>query len=124
MVLTQLTTYKKAVPQGASTSSYISNLIFWDKEPQLESQLRQQGFLYSRYVDDITISADKFVDKQKQKFVITTQVYGMLRSIDVKPNRSKTKRGVQTRTGKMIVHNLNIHNSGRTNSYQTKSRKN
>lgn len=109
MVLTQLTTYGEILPQGAPTSSYISNLVFWDKEPQLEYQLRQKGFRYSRFVDDVTISSDKFVSKENQKFV-TTKVYRMLRSINVKPNRSKRK--VQTRANKMTVHKLNV-NSGK-----------
>ena len=109
MILTQLTTYKGCVPQGASTSSYISNLIFWDKEPQLEDQLQRQGFQYSRFVDDITISSDKFMSKQEQES-LTAKVYGMLHTIEVRPNRSKRK--VQTRTKKMTVHELNI-NSGR-----------
>lgn len=108
-ILTQLTTYQETVPQGAPTSSYISNLVFWDQEPQLEYQFRQQGFRYSRFVDDITISSDKFVTKEEQKFVTAT-VYRMLRNIDVKPNRSK--RSVQTRANKMTVHKLNV-NSGR-----------
>ncbi len=56
-VLTNLTTYQGIVPQGAKTSSYIANLIFWDKEPQVESQLRQLGLRYSRFVDDVTVSS-------------------------------------------------------------------
>lgn len=33
-LLTRLTTRKGVVPQGASTSSYLANLAFWDREPR------------------------------------------------------------------------------------------
>lgn len=119
VVLTQLTTYGKVVPQGAPTSSYISNLIFWDKEPRLEHQLRQLGLRYTRFVDDVTVSSDKFVHKQLQQSV-TTKIYGMLRSIDVKPNRSK--RQVQSSANRMTVHKLNVNSSNPTLSKQSRAR--
>jgi hypothetical protein len=119
VILTKLTTYNKIVPQGAPTSSYVSNLIFWDEEPKLEYQLRQQGFRYSRFVDDITISSDKFVSKQKQKSVIA-KVYGVLRSSGVKPNRSKRK--VQTNTNKMTVHKLNVNSNRPTLGKQNRAK--
>lgn len=58
-ILTKLTTFNGFVPQGASTSPYIANLIFWDTEPQLEEALTAKGFTYSRLVDDITVSSSK-----------------------------------------------------------------
>jgi hypothetical protein len=55
--LTRLTTRRGGLPQGARTSSYLANLAFWAVEPELVRKLRSMGFTYSRYVDDITISA-------------------------------------------------------------------
>ena len=63
-LLVKLTTYVGFIPQGASTSSAISNLIFWNKEPELEFSLRQKGYIYSRYVDDITVSISHRVEKR------------------------------------------------------------
>lgn len=117
-VLTKLTTYRGIVPQGAPTSSYIANLIFWDKEPQVEDQLQQLGLRYSRFVDDVTVSSDKFVDKQVQQ-TITTIIYGMFRSIDVRPNRSK--RQVQSSTNRMSVHRLNVNSGKPTLSKQSRA---
>jgi retron-type reverse transcriptase len=61
-ILTDLTTYNQSLPQGAKTSSYLANLVFWASEPELFGQLSEDGFTYTRYIDDITISA-KFIPK-------------------------------------------------------------
>lgn len=58
-VLTGLTTLEGYLPQGAKTSSYLANLALWRTEPQLVESLSRQGFTYSRYVDDITLSTDR-----------------------------------------------------------------
>lgn len=58
-VLTGLTTLEGYLPQGAKTSSYLANLALWQTEPQLVESLSRQGFTYSRYVDDITLSTDR-----------------------------------------------------------------
>ena len=54
--LTELTCKDGAVPQGAKTSSYIANLIFWENECHLVSKLEALGWAYSRLTDDITVS--------------------------------------------------------------------
>lgn len=56
-ILTALTTKDGFLPEGARTSSYLANLVFWDCEPQLVGQLAAMGVTYSRYVDDVTLSA-------------------------------------------------------------------
>jgi hypothetical protein len=108
-ILTKLTTYRGMVPQGASTSSFIGNLIFWDKEPQLVEDLEGRGFHYSRYVDDITISAERYVSQDELQ-EITSKLYAMLLSKGIKPNRKK--RAVQSNSGSMTVHKLPV-NSGK-----------
>lgn len=55
--LTTLVMLDGAVPQGAPTSSYIANIIMWKEEYRLVSRLRGQGFVYTRLLDDITISS-------------------------------------------------------------------
>lgn len=61
-VLAQLTTREGVVPQGASTSGYIANLVFWDIEPLLVARLNAQDLNYSRFADDITISSHAPLD--------------------------------------------------------------
>lgn len=56
-LLALLTTRDGVVPQGASSSGYLANLVFWDVEPMLVTRLEAQGLNYSRFADDITISS-------------------------------------------------------------------
>lgn len=108
-ILTKLTTYRGHVPQGASTSSFIGNLIFWDKEPQFVEELQLRGFQYSRYVDDITISAERYVSPKEWQ-VVTSKLYAMFSSKGIRPNRKK--RSLQSNSGSMTVHRLPL-NSGK-----------
>ncbi len=55
--LTRLTTRRGHLPQGAKTSSYLANLVFWGLEPGMVDRLRGMGFVYTRYIDDMTISS-------------------------------------------------------------------
>ena len=104
-ILTKLTTYNGAIPEGAPTSSAVANLVFWDREPYLEYELRQKGYIYSRYVDDITVSFATRMEKKELQNV-TTKIYRMFISSGLKPNRKK--RAVQTKNKRMRVHNLNV----------------
>lgn len=54
--LTALTTKDGYLPQGAKTSSYLANLVFWSSEHGLVEHLACLGWTYSRLVDDVTIS--------------------------------------------------------------------
>ncbi len=54
--LTSLCTCFGHTPQGAPTSSYIANLVFYKKERDLVDLLQTKEFRYTRFVDDITIS--------------------------------------------------------------------
>ena len=108
-LLTNLTTYKGFVPQGAPTSPYLANLVFWNKEPELEQNLSQGGFIYSRYFDDITISSKRTI-LAAEIHRITEKLYQMLFSLGFKPKRKK--RRVMTARSKVQIHNLNV-NSGK-----------
>lgn len=102
-ILTKLTTYKGFIPEGARTSPAVANLVFWDCEPDLELSLRQKGYIYSRYIDDITVS---FVERIGVEEIqeITAKIYGMFLRTGLKPNRKK--RDIQTKNKR--IHNLNM----------------
>jgi hypothetical protein len=101
-VLTRLTTYNGFIPEGAATSAGVANLVFWDSEPELELSLRREGYIYSRYIDDITVS---FLHRVPARDIqdVTTRIYRMFLRAGLAPNRKK--RDLRT-TGKKI-HNLN-----------------
>jgi RNA-directed DNA polymerase len=59
-VLSQICSHDNQLPQGASTSPIISNMICAKLDSELISLARNNGCIYTRYADDITISTDKF----------------------------------------------------------------
>ncbi|MGB7341349.1 MAG: reverse transcriptase family protein [Phototrophicaceae bacterium] len=107
-LLTKLTIFNGFLPQGATTSSGLANLAFWDSEAKIVTFLKSNGFVYTRYVDDVIISSQDYVTI-KELTPIFSSVFGMFLSKGVKPNRNKID--ITTSGRKMCVHNLNI-NSG------------
>ncbi len=55
-----LCTRDGVLPQGGITSSYLALLCLYDMEPALVRQLAYKKLVYTRYVDDITISSSSF----------------------------------------------------------------
>jgi hypothetical protein len=58
-LLTNLTTKDGFLPQGAKTSNYLANLVFWKHEHSIVDALAKHGWRYSRLTDDITVSTAK-----------------------------------------------------------------
>jgi len=87
-ILTKLTTYKGSAPQGWIPSSYLANLAFWDLEQKLVNQLAEQGFRYSRYVDDVAVSSRQTKSRAEIQNAIQL-VYKMFFSRGFKPKRKK-----------------------------------
>lgn len=87
-LLSLIVTKDGFVPQGASTSSYLANLVFWDVEPRLVNWINNRDFIYTRFADDITISSKAIVDDVQWAEIIS-KVTGMLASKGFKQKRSK-----------------------------------
>jgi len=58
-LLTKLCTLNGSVPQGASTSTDIANLVFRKTDYRLDGLAAKHGLAKSRYVDDISFSGDE-----------------------------------------------------------------
>jgi RNA-directed DNA polymerase len=58
-LLTALTTYKNALPQGAPTSVAVGNLVLDRLDRSLWGVCRKYGLTYTRYVDDLAISGGR-----------------------------------------------------------------
>jgi RNA-directed DNA polymerase len=56
-LLTCLTTYKGHLPQGTPTSSHLANMVFLEVDKKIERYCSEKGITYTRYIDDITLSA-------------------------------------------------------------------
>jgi hypothetical protein len=108
-ILTELTTMDGALQQGFSTSPSLANLLFWDIEHILHGKLEKRGFLYSRYVDDCSISSKSVREKEGIEWVIK-QVFGMFIEKGVDPHRKPEKLRVMTLADPkgVIVHGIRV----------------
>jgi hypothetical protein len=89
-ILTKLVTHYGKVPQGGCTSSYIANLIFYDTEYLLVSELQKHNIHYSRLLDDITLSTqDNFTKEQESLYI--KKIAAMFKKYELKINGKKTK---------------------------------
>lgn len=105
-LLTTLTTHGGCLPQGWKTSGYLANLVFWDKEPQLVNDLENLGFSYSRFMDDITVSASRSIDN-KEKSLVISKIYGIFSSKQYSPKRKKHE--ICPSHKPMVVTGLNVN---------------
>jgi len=55
--LTKLTTWKYELPQGAPTSTHVSNLFFLRTDYELIKFCDENSITYTRYIDDLTFSS-------------------------------------------------------------------
>ncbi len=83
MLLTYLCTYKDFLPQGAPTSSYISNLVMKDFDETLGAYCEENKISYTRYADDMTFSGN-FNPKE-----IIIKVRKMLAPLGLELNKDK-----------------------------------
>jgi hypothetical protein len=105
-ILTNLTTKDGVLPQGARTSSYLANLVFWEREYQLMAYLQKKGWRYSRLMDDITVS--KLAPASSSELTdINRKTIGLLQVYDYKLKRPKHK--VMPRTQPILVNNLVVN---------------
>lgn len=56
-VIGRLATFKNALPQGAPTSSYLQNLIFYDLDEKIRELCRKHDITYTRFIDDMIFSS-------------------------------------------------------------------
>lgn len=83
-LLTRLVTYKGCVPQGAPTSDRIANLVFEPVDRELMAYAEPCGILYTRYVDDLTFSAQDCFKSQ------TGEIVAIVLAAGFRINRKKT----------------------------------
>lgn len=115
--IVDLVVFKDAIPQGAPTSPYLLNIVCFKLDKEITSALCELGketdinMRYSRYVDDITISADQekvFTEKMRKaiKKIISTCNFRPHKEKEIYiPSLSKAKS--------VNVTGLNIHHDGR-----------
>lgn len=93
--LTSLVTLDDVVPQGAPTSSFIANMVFYDREPKLVEEFIRSGVRYTRLLDDITLSFSNRISSEKLKGEVIGKVRAMC-----------SEKGFKLHDGKQKIHAL------------------
>ena len=79
--LTRLTTYKGHIPQGASTSTAVANIVFhYRVEKELEKIIAANGLTYTRWVDDLTFSSQREFKELVSSILDTLNAGGFMHS--------------------------------------------
>lgn len=104
-VLTKISCYGDVVVQGALTSSYIASLCLWDEEHKIVERLKRKNLVYTRLVDDITVSSkiSRFQFDNAQSLITK-----MLQDKDLPINLTKT-RVVHACIEPLTVHGMRIN---------------
>ncbi|QUI72260.1 reverse transcriptase family protein [Pseudoalteromonas sp. M8] len=89
-LLARVTTYRGTLPQGACTSTYLANLIFFNSEYRVVSILRGRGISYSRLLDDVTLSSGENLKKEEVTNSIK-EVIDLFKKYDLRQNNKKLK---------------------------------
>lgn len=112
-LLTNLCTYEGYLPQGAPTSSYISNLIMLDFDIKIGKYCQENNISYTRYCDDMTFSGNfckkniiNLVDKELKKLGLTL-------------NKEKIK--LITRKNRQVVTGIVVNKKAQVNIEYRKS---
>ena len=84
-LLAKLCTKDSALPQGAPTSPYLSNLIFKEADTIISEFCKQQKIKYTRYADDLSFSGD--FDEEE----LLNKVTETIEKLNLQINESKTK---------------------------------
>lgn len=98
--ITRLTTWKGELPQGAPTSTHISNIVFLKTDYKLIELCNAHNITYTRYIDDLTFSSQ--LDFQD----VIGEILEIVLQSGLKISRRKTfYNGSQTVTGIKIYLN-------------------
>ena len=87
-MLAELCTFEGRLPMGAPTSPVLSNLFCLSLDHELQALADQNGWIFTRYADDITISSQKELSEEDFQVIKHCLEEGGLR---VNPKKVKLK---------------------------------
>ncbi len=105
-VLTKLTCKGGSLPQGAKTSTFLANLVFWREEPALVAYLRSHGLSYTRFIDDINCSSKTRLSRGELTDVVR-RIHGMVGKYGLRLKRAKHR--VYLDGSRMVTTNLVVN---------------
>ena len=111
-LLTKITTWQNQLPQGAPSSSALANLALLRVDVRITRLTEQQGFHYSRWVDDLTFSGSKRLIKFRRLFqkILEEEGFG------VKQDKTQTEyaKDRQTVTNFVVNTKVNLSRAARS----------
>ncbi len=105
-MLSKLVTKDGALPQGAPTSPYLSNIICLKLDKRLSGLAKKYGLSYSRYADDITFSG--FQNPEEYLTVIYSIIKEEKFIINFKKTRIQSQYYRQEVTGLVVNKKLRV----------------
>lgn len=69
-VLTKICCFKKKLPQGSPASPKLANLVCMRLDHRINGYAGRRGIIFTRYADDITLSAQSLKKIEKAKFFL------------------------------------------------------
>ena len=124
--LTNLVTLNGSLPQGAPTSSYIANMIFYDLEPKLVTTLKQHNINYTRLLDDITLSfsSKRDLDELKSKAIGMVRNMCTVKSLQLHDGKQQIVSTWESSSPAAVVTGITIKKGkvGLTRQYRDKVR--
>lgn len=87
-VLTRLCTLNHSLPQGLVTSPAICNAVLWPIDRRLNAIFTARGCIYTRFVDDLTVSGSYELDEEVE--LITSVLAEFGREISREPGKTRT----------------------------------
>ena len=106
-VITDLVTYNNRIPTGTPTSQLIAFWAYKNIFTKIYEMCKENGITFSLYVDDITLSSNKIINK-KIKYIINNLLN--LKELNIKKTKTKffSKKSNKSVTGTIIDSNKNI----------------
>lgn len=116
-VVAQICCFKNYLPQGAATSPIVANIVASTLDNRILKYIRSQRLIYSRYADDITISAKRIFPREiahinDGKTIIgedLANIFSRARfEINEKKSRLQSKYSRQEVTGLIVNKKINV----------------
>lgn len=79
------------LPQGASTSPMLANLVMHEADVELSTMAKSYGLTYTRYADDLTFSTANAQFNRAVAGSVIKNVYRVLGRFGLEPNLAKTQ---------------------------------
>lgn len=107
VVVTKLVTYEGRIPTGTPTSQLIAFLSYKDIFTKIYENCKEEGIIFSLYVDDITLSSNKIIPKSiknKLNYLLN------LKELNIKKSKTRfySKNSNKSVTGTIIDYKKHI----------------